>query len=138
MSELRCDSDGCEMRMILNLGVLDENARGHRDYVTQHTAAAIARAASWHVMHGVARDYHFCPVHRSRAALVLRFAAAEIRGEPRGIHAALRELGVGVLSDTERAVWTAFHKANGPHAYDLFRHRRDVLLEAARLAEEGA
>lgn len=104
-----CVDHGSPIRLALDLRYLDYTDRGHGDYITQHTAAAIARVAGWVVLHGAARDYHYCPMHRSSIAIVLRFAANEVRGEPRGIHAALHELGIGELTDIARGVWTVFH-----------------------------
>lgn len=122
-SEIRCDSPGCALHMIVG--------SKHGDYVTQYTAAAVARDSRWFVQHGIKRDFHYCPLHgRSLVAIVLRFAAGDGRREPPGIHTALRELGVGVLTETERAVWQAFHTVGG-----LAGTHRDVLLEAARRVE---
>lgn len=125
-TEIHCD-EGCAHR----LPAIDPDQPG---FITQHTAAPIARASRWIVMHGATRDYHFCPVHRSSVAIVLRFAAVEIKGGPRGIHAALRELGISEVADVARAVWTVFKAEDG----DPSQSHRAVLLAAARRAEAGA
>ena len=118
-----CDVDGCSV--CLPVG---------RD-ATQYTAAIAARAARWLVLNGATRDYHFCPMHLSVVAIVLRFAAVEVRGEARGVHAALRELGIGEVEETARAVWATFHAVESVDPSARWWSHRDRLIAAARRAD---
>lgn len=115
-SEIRCDTPGCTERIIAP------------DDITQYTAAGIARDARWLVLHGIRRDYHHCFAHRSTVAAILRFAAGDGRGDPPGIHIALRELSI--TNGVADAVWSAYYAVNaGGGTF------RDELLEAARRVE---
>lgn len=121
-SEIRCDTSGCTERIVIEVP----------SYITQYTASELARKELWLVQPGTKRDFHYCPVHgRSLVAIVLRFAAGDGRGDPPGVHVALRELDA---YEVREAVWAAYYAAVTEMPLDAPERHRDKLLEAARIA----
>lgn len=115
-SRILCDTEGCGSAIPVGFDI------------DEPRADAIARREGWSVQVGTARSYHRCTrcsgsPDRALVQRVLRHAA-EIT-EPRGLHAALRELGAEAVADQ---AWSAFYAASGESLSER-------LLDAARRVE---
>lgn len=107
-AEIHCDTDGCTERIAVS------------EFTSDVQADALARREGWLVRVGSARSYHHCPRCSDRLAQITPSEASAERvqnvlqrarelTEPRGVHAAIRDLKAEDIAD---AVWAAFYASS--------------------------